>query len=83
MERFSLLIRVCGLKDIAATRNCVINKIKQANSDEVSKIVMKNSQNKTKLTVEKKEFNLHDDHDSFFTENIEQVNQGFFLSHLF
>ncbi len=60
-------------QDIAEKRNGSIDKIKQPNSDEISKIIIKTSHNKTKLTVEKKEFNLHDDHDSFFRTNSQQV----------
>ena len=60
-------------KDIATKRHGFINKIKQPNSDEISRIVIKTYQNKTKLTLEKKEFNLHDDHDSFFSNNVQQV----------
>jgi len=60
------------LEDIATKGDGFINKIKQPNSDEITKILIKNSQNKTKLTVEKKEFNLHDDHDDFFSNDLEQ-----------
>jgi hypothetical protein len=39
------------------------------------KIIIKNAQDKTNLTVEKKEFNLHDDHDTFFATDSQQVNK--------
>jgi hypothetical protein len=38
---------------------------------------MKNARNEANLTIEKKKFNLHDDHDSFFTNNSEQVKFHF------
>ncbi|CAF1616835.1 unnamed protein product [Adineta ricciae] len=53
-------------------RNGSIDKIKQGNTDEICKIIIENAQNKTKLLIEKKEFNLHDDHDTFFSSEIQQ-----------
>lgn len=54
-------------------RNGSIDKIKQGNSDEISRIVIKNEDNKMKLTIEKKEFNFYDDHDLYFGTDHEQV----------
>lgn len=45
----------------------------EANGDEIAKMIVKNEENKPKLTIQKKEFNLHDNHDSFFNINTEQV----------
>ena len=54
-------------------RNGSIDKIKQGNTDEICKIIIENAQNKKRLLIEKKEFNLHDDHDTFFSSEIQQV----------
>ncbi len=58
---------------ISEKRHNLIDKIKVDNSDEIAKIVIRDEDNKPKLTIEKKEFNLHDDHDSFFNTNTQQV----------
>ncbi|CAF1160220.1 unnamed protein product [Rotaria sp. Silwood1] len=60
------------VQHIAEKRDGSIDKIKKKDSDELSKIIIKTAQNKTKLTIGKKEFNLHDDHDSFFTIDSQQ-----------
>ncbi|CAF4136726.1 unnamed protein product [Rotaria sp. Silwood2] len=60
------------LQHIAEKRDGSIDKIKKSDSDELSKIIIKNAQNKAKLTIGKKEFNLHDDHDAFFTIDTQQ-----------
>ncbi len=57
----------------------LIDKIRDDNSDEIAKIVIKNKDNKPTLTIEKKEFNLHDNHDSFFNTNTQQVISFVFL----
>jgi inositol-1,4,5-trisphosphate 5-phosphatase len=63
------------LEDIAKKRFCSIDKIKQGDGNEICKIIIKTAQNKTKLTIEKKEFNLHDDHDSFFSTDSQQFHK--------
>ncbi|CAF0952281.1 unnamed protein product [Adineta steineri] len=61
------------IQNIVEKRNgLIIDKIKQANNNEISKILIQNAQNKIELTIEKKEFNLHNDHDSFFSNDIHQ-----------
>jgi inositol-1,4,5-trisphosphate 5-phosphatase len=62
------------VKHISEKRHNLIDKIKVDNSDEIAKIVIRDEDNKPKLTIEKKEFNLHDDHDSFFNTNTQQAN---------
>ena len=62
------------LQHLSEKRNHLIDKIKDKNSDEIAKIVIRNEDNEPKLTIEKKEFNLHDDHDSFFSTNTQQVS---------
>lgn len=54
-------------------RDDLVDKIKQDNSDEISKIIIRNEDNQPKLTIEKKGFNLHDKHDEFFNHNTRQV----------
>ena len=51
----------------------LIDKIKEDESDETAKIIIRNESNKPRLTIEKKGFNLHDDHDAFFNNRTEQV----------
>ncbi|CAF3535670.1 unnamed protein product [Rotaria socialis] len=62
------------LEHMVEKRDGSIDKIKHSDTDEISKIIIKNSQNKTKLTIGKKEFNLHDDHDSFFSTDSRQFH---------
>ncbi|CAF1439723.1 unnamed protein product [Rotaria sordida] len=62
------------LQDIVEKRAGSVDKIIKKDSDELSKIIIKNTQNKLKLTIGKKEFNLHDDHDSFFSTDSQQFH---------
>lgn len=55
----------------------LIDKIKDDQSDEIAKIIIRNEDNKPKLTIEKKEFNLHDEHDTFFNNKSQQVKKIF------
>ena len=51
----------------------MVERIKDKNSEEIAKIIIRNEDNKPKLTIEKKAFNLHDKHDSFFNTNTKEV----------
>ena len=61
------------LQFLADKRVDLIEKIKEANSDEIEKIIIRNEDQQPKLTIGKKAFNLHDQHDSFFNVNVDQV----------
>lgn len=62
------------VEHLSDKRDDLVDKIKQDNSDEISKIIIRNEDNQPKLTIEKKGFNLHDKHDEFFNHNTRQAN---------
>lgn len=58
---------------MADQQNHFIQKIKEENSDEIGKIIIRKN-NQPKLTIEKKGFDLHDEHEEFFNVNTQQVS---------
>jgi len=71
------------VEHISEKRHDLIDKIKDDNSDEIARIIIRNEDNQPKLTIEKKEFNLHDNHDSFFNTNTKQAHKFDFESSSF
>ncbi|CAF3406094.1 unnamed protein product [Rotaria sp. Silwood1] len=81
---FNFRLDACRLIEyISNKRNDLIDKIKEENSDEITKMIIKHENNKPKLTIKKKEFNLHDNHDSFFNINTQQARMFDFESSSF
>lgn len=70
---FSSCRLISRLQHIAEKRNGSIDKVKQTNSEEIARVIMKNDDTKMKLIIEKKEFNFHDDHDLLFGTDHQQV----------
>ncbi|CAF4048797.1 unnamed protein product [Rotaria sp. Silwood2] len=68
---------------ISEKRHDLIDKIREENGDEITKMIVKHENNKPKLTIKKKEFNLHDNHDSFFNINTQQARMFDFESSSF
>ncbi|CAF2157491.1 unnamed protein product [Rotaria magnacalcarata] len=68
---------------ISEKRSDLIDEIREENSDEITKMIIKNEHNIPKLTIQKKEFNLHDNHDSFFNTNTQQARMFDFESSSF
>jgi hypothetical protein len=58
---------------ISEKRSDLVDRIKDKDSEEIAKIIIRNDDNKPTLTIEKKAFNLHDRHDSFFNTNTKEV----------
>jgi len=50
-----------------------IEKIKDEKNDEIDKIIIRNDDQQAILTIGKKIFNLHDQHDSFFNVNVDRI----------
>lgn len=48
--------------------------MKNTTTDEVTKIIMKNTETNARLTIEKKEFNFYENHDPFFITGADEVN---------
>ncbi|CAF0925367.1 unnamed protein product [Rotaria sordida] len=81
---FNFRLDACRLVEyISEKRHDLIDKIKEENSDEITKMIIKHENNKPKLTIQKKEFNLHDNHDSFFHINTQLARKFDFESSSF
>lgn len=72
---FFFFIYDCNYFDqnIIEERNASIDRIQKPDSDEVSRIILTADENQTKLIIEKKEFDFHDDHDTYFIDNVQKV----------